>query len=80
MAVDLKFTEFFYSQRPEELGEYRRLKSLKILKRPREKGAFDAKAELLLSEIKAKSPYRNGKRRRKRNRKRKRKRGGKPRR
>ena len=51
--VILEMTEFFYSQRPEELAEYRRLKVL-------EQVCLDKEgAEQLASEISHKSRFRN---------------------
>ena len=53
LKVNLEMTEFFYSQRPEELAEYRRLKVL-------ERVCLDnEEAEQLASEISHKSPYRD---------------------
>ena len=62
--VDLNFGEFFYSQRPKELAEYRRLKRLQAA----EAVVADEKegAKKLLDEVKRKSPWRFNKRRRKR--------------
>ena len=68
--VDLNFTEFFYSQRPKELAEYRRLKGKKTLELmdADSSPAPDVEEPVgkLLGEVQRKSLWKFGKRKRKR--------------
>ena len=59
--VNLEFSEFFYSQRPLELAEYRRRKGLKRVE------ADNAKAEELAEDIQRNRGFRTRKKGRKRN-------------
>lgn len=62
--VDLRMTEFFYSQRPEELAEYRRLKAQK------EVSVGNEKAEQLAESLFAEPVQKLRKKRQKRKKKR----------
>ena len=53
VKVDLEMTEFFYSQRPKELEEYRRLKTLEQVR------LDNGEAERLADEISQKSQFRD---------------------
>lgn len=55
--VDLRMTEFWYSGKPDELAEYRRLK---------EKAEVDRKASDIVDEVSRKSRFKTNKRPRKR--------------